>query len=79
MSKKIKDGGKAYPCLNERGMTLRDYFAGQALAGLAAQGGIMDTLETVAKEHGIEAEDIVAVAAYELADAMLKERERGDD
>lgn len=44
------------------GMSLRDWFAGQALAGMYAAGD--DEL----------APGIAAAAAYRLADAMLKER-----
>jgi hypothetical protein len=46
------------------GMGLRDWFAGQALAGF-----------TVATNSNIEPERY-AWAAYSLADAMLAERER---
>lgn len=45
-----------------RGMTLRDYFAGRALAGMIA-GGVCDEPENTAR------------VAYQLADAMLKARE----
>ena len=47
-----------------RGMTLRDYFAGQALAGLVAntESRLQDDVE----------------AAWEVADAMLAARERDD-
>ena len=43
------------------GMTLRDWFAGQALAGMLARGTTNDDAE-------------VAVEAYSLADAMLEAR-----
>lgn len=45
------------------GMSLRDYFAGQALNGLLAQNyaGFVD---------------VTVEGAYELADAMLAEREK---
>jgi hypothetical protein len=49
-------------------MTLRDYFAGQALAGLIpqyVQGG-----------HPGQWAVMVSAAAYEFADAMLAEREK---
>ena len=34
-----KDGGPAFPLYEEDGMSLRDWFAGQALAGILAAGG----------------------------------------
>lgn len=56
------DGGAAFPCAHDKwiqhGMTLRDYFAGQALTGLKYM---------VYDEH-------TAAKAYALADAMLEER-----
>lgn len=53
----LDDEPVAYP-----GMSLRDYFAGQALAGCASI------------ESGWESLDAVAEAAYALADAMMRER-----
>lgn len=73
---KHDDGGRAFPfsyetlhpeehCING-GMTLRDYFAAAALIGIeASQGNGGAFVSTVEK---------VAARAYELADAMLKER-----
>jgi len=52
------------------GMSLRDWFAGQALTGLLSWG------------EGPKSSDwanIYAVDAYELADAMLKRREKEND
>ena len=48
----------------EDGMSLRDWFAGQALAELA---------------HPDDSNDLkgIAARAYEIADAMIKEREKG--
>lgn len=62
------DGGSAFPHvvpLNAYGMTLRDYFAGQALFGLV----VFDrtTSEVSAPHH-------FAKWSYALADAMLEER-----
>jgi hypothetical protein len=73
---KINDGGPAFPVpLNENeryvgpgselGMTLRDWFAGQALGGIAANASI-------AAFH------LCAQEAYEFADAMLAARARGE-
>jgi hypothetical protein len=59
---KINDGGPAFPMHPnswEYGMTLRDWFAGQALEGLS---------------YHYTAKDAVKLA-YEMADAMLKARE----
>ena len=71
---KTDDGGPAFPHPTEgfyndpekgigfnvyTGMTLRDYFAGQALAGLLANSR---------NDH------VMAIDAYELADEMLAAR-----
>jgi len=52
----VKTGGYA------RDMTMRDYFAGQALRGFVADKLVQPSYEQVAE------------ACYGLADAMLKER-----
>ena len=61
----IKTGGFA------RDMTMRDHFA-----GLAMQGVLMD--EAIHDESDIAAEWVgkIAAASYEMADAMLKERNK---
>lgn len=75
---KINDGGPAFPEAiavgpagdvypGMGGMSLRDWFAGQALAGYIANA-----------EFGGSKSSIVAVDCYGLADAMLKAREGGD-
>jgi hypothetical protein len=67
---KKKDGGPAFyaPGYGEggtaaMGMSLRDYFAGQALAGL------------MATNHDYFDKEL-ALHCYDVADAMLAERER---
>jgi uncharacterized protein YodC (DUF2158 family) len=66
-----KDGGPAFPVHDFKdpaqalGMTLRDWFAGQALIGILADGVVGDVTD----------ED-VANASYAMADAMLKAREQ---
>ena len=50
--------------LEQRGMTLRDYFAAKALQGICASGPTSDWSNTR-----------LAVEAYDIADAMLKARE----
>jgi hypothetical protein len=72
-----KDGGPAFPvapgfvdenqnlCLPLTGMTLRDYFAGQVITGLYSNSMLKPS----------EPSGYVS-AAYEVADAMLDEREK---
>lgn len=48
-------------------ITLRDYFAAQALQGLCAHGGVWGD------QHAAE----IAQSAYRAADAMLAERNKG--
>lgn len=76
MSTPINDGGSAFPCESyilkngkqvteaAQGMTLRDYFAGQALAGMFA-----DYFRSLNHEPYVVAHD-----AYVFADAMLAAR-----
>lgn len=65
---KLSDGGAAFPTDNifgGRGMSLRDWFAGQAL-------------EFCLREFGGNPDDgkQFAEAAYQIADAMLAERNK---
>ena len=75
MSKPINDGGPAFPVqsiysedhgTNSRGMTLRDWFAGQALAGML--------INYTTQKFGV-GEETCAKGAYLFADAMLAARE----
>lgn len=59
----VHDGTNAYP-RGRPGMSLRDWYAGQALAGMLAHPG-----DTIRGSYGG-----VARAAYEYADAMIKAR-----
>jgi len=54
---------------NVKGMTLRDYFAGQALVGII---GMSDKLP----ESPTTATEFMAAGAYMIADAMISERNK---
>ena len=83
MTKKIDNGGPAFPFIlqgpkiegDSQGMTLRDWFAGQALIGLLFNA---ETILKSSKESGNTATQELITASYELSDAMLKERKRND-
>lgn len=72
-SKQIDDGGYAFPCgpddkagwSAEFGMSLRDWFAGQALA---------ESTRDIWANHKY---DDVAKRAYAIADAMIAARKAG--
>lgn len=63
----IDDGGPAFACSgqirSQAGMSLRDWFAGQALSGMNAQESL-----------GFISYRDVASRCYEYADAMLEAR-----
>jgi hypothetical protein len=66
-------GGPAFPneggpgnLWNEKGMTLRDYFAAKAMQGL-----LVATVTPIT----VWSQDDVAETAYNMADAMLKARQ----
>ena len=78
MPQRKYDGGQAFPGPGplyndmgdltdaEFGMSLRDYFAGQALAGFIANDSVVE-------------EGMVASWCYKQADAMIAARERSSD
>ena len=65
-----RNSGPAFPCRDHdfAGMPLRDYFAAKAMQGMAGSRRYC--------EVGWDQAD-VAGQAYEIADAMLKARDRG--
>lgn len=76
MSKPINNGGPAFPCdfnmstfeHEVKGMSLRDYFAGQFICGIAVHTED-EEIETWRHKN-------VAKWAYAQADAMLKARNK---
>ena len=81
----MNDGGPAFPVSvadetwhANRGMTLRDWFAGQALVG-ALHPTALEAANAVAKTLSVKAENVVAILTYDYADAMLAERAKRKD
>jgi len=85
MSDKIKDGGPAFPPIRllvdgdrftriegPEGMSLRDWFAGMALQGLLACPQVRQVTKPLKDES-----TVIASEAFDYADAMLAEREKG--
>lgn len=57
----------------ESGMTLLDYFAGQAMQGFIMNEGLKGLIDEISVEGFSEK---IAAGAYKVAQAMLKEREK---
>jgi hypothetical protein len=72
MTKTKDDGGPAFPSQwhdkDNEGMSLRDWFAGQAMAG------VIPTCNMDTREDGETREMLFARKAYRIADAMLEAR-----
>lgn len=59
----------------ERGMSLRDYLAGQALAGITTQWATIESyLESCGGGTANDVREFMAYAAYAQADAMIAAR-----
>lgn len=69
---------KAFPmekAIGQSGMDLRDYFAAKALTKIAPTFADIGELTS----HGADVEEVIGLTArhcYELADAMLAERDK---
>lgn len=72
----MKDGGPAFPAHhfdladNEHGLSVRDYFAAKAMQGIIT-GLLSNGLHYPSSD-----DQIGALRAYQIADAMLKERSK---
>ncbi len=74
-TKRIDDGGSAFPCeggkyselFGDPGMSLRDWFAGMALARM------MGEVRAYVHKNNYA---LIADAAYAIADAMIERRKR---
>lgn len=77
MNTQPKNSGPAFPCASTNyrqiGMTLRDYFAGQALqGGITSASGLGQIDAKRRSEMLSEFSDLI----FEIADAMIAARER---
>ncbi len=61
------------------GMTLRDYFAAKAMNGVVSNEVVREAIAKNASANNIHGDDAIAKASYDLADAMLKQRELNDE
>jgi hypothetical protein len=74
------DGGPAFPTTKpleswgdpNRGMSLRDYFAGEALKGVLSNHELLEMTDRAFLD--LSTRDAAAVYAYAVADSMLKAR-----
>jgi len=57
------------------GMTLRDYFAAKAMQGFISDREMYMAMMMDRKTSGLSPDDYIANQSYNLADAMLKQRE----
>ncbi len=79
------DGGPAFPrpangpeyTASQCGMTLREWYAGQALAGIVSNQGQLDGQGKRAIRFGVEAEVMIAATAVKMADSLLAELRKG--
>ena len=68
----VCDKGFSEP-IPEQGMTMRDYFAAKAMQATLSN---IEWMKTLAKSNdNLGGSLLVAVSAYEVADAMLRARE----
>lgn len=90
---KVDDGGAAFPLVpcpgcdsfhksvhEVSGMSLRDYFSGQALCGLLNKSQNTPCACTAPEDVATERADVaerIAAACYRFADAMLAARKPG--
>lgn len=79
MSEKIEDGGPAFPVQSStwdyKGLTARDWFASQALAGIGTWMPVPS--HGTPSLHSVETLKARAEYAYKQADAMLEARKGG--
>jgi hypothetical protein len=86
MSNDKKTGGPAFPTSSDQfgstdasihgGMTLRDHFAGLAMAAIIQPAEREWYKDCVSNDEAFVVRNTIAFQAYSIADAMLKAREQ---
>jgi hypothetical protein len=74
----MKDGGHAFPCymgslVSEPGMSLRDWYAGQALHVIIPKPKTVEDFKSI-DEFSV----VFAEIAYQIADVMIETREKSN-
>lgn len=77
MPSEILATGKQCGPANE--ISLLDYFAGRALNGFLSDSASIHTSALNAQDEGKDIDDYIATAAYQVADAMIRERKRRNE
>jgi len=72
MSKKAFPSNSMDKAFGDNGMDLRDWFAGQYLTSIDSDA--LQSFGKVIEETGMELPVVMAKFAYEIADAMMRQR-----
>ncbi len=70
----MNTGGPAFPIGSNAGMSLRDWFAAKAM-----QAHMRMAIEGLSKTPGVDTKEVnetIAAWSYQMADAMLSQREK---
>lgn len=73
----LDNNSPAFPAMGDmtyKGITGRDWFAGQALAGIMANAPFATKLQMVAEARGQTEGELIAEMSFTLADAMIAYR-----
>ena len=73
---KVKGKNDLAPYQYNPGLTIRQWYAGQALAGMMANTDLLISSRDEAKSRGMDAGEAIAATCYEQADSMIAERDK---